>query len=38
MIEPLRDKPLLVLDLDHTLLDFSRRTIEQGGEAGSLKR
>ncbi|GMH97588.1 hypothetical protein TrVE_jg1597 [Triparma verrucosa] len=38
MINPLRPKPLLVLDLDHTLLDFSRKTLENGGEPGSLKR
>jgi len=31
--EPRRDKPLMVLDLDHTLLDFSRKSIEQASSA-----
>ena len=29
MHEPRKGKPLMVLDLDHTLLDFSRKSIEQ---------
>ena len=35
---PRPGKPLLVLDLDHTLLDFSRKTIERGGMAETMKR
>lgn len=47
IIAPPRDKkPLLVLDLDHTLLDFSRKRLEQDsmthevgqGSAASMKR
>jgi ubiquitin-like domain-containing CTD phosphatase 1 len=38
MNEPRGNKPLLVLDLDHTLLDFSTKTIQTGGSVDSLKR
>ena len=31
--EPRKGKPLMVLDLDHTLLDFSRKSIEQASTA-----
>jgi ubiquitin-like domain-containing CTD phosphatase 1 len=31
MNEPRAQKPLLVLDLDHTLLDFSSKTLQQDG-------
>jgi len=31
--EPRAGKPLMVLDLDHTLLDFSRKSIEQASTA-----
>ena len=33
MNEPRPGKPLMVLDLDHTLLDFSRKSIEQASNA-----
>ncbi|GFH49280.1 HAD-superfamily subfamily IIID h [Chaetoceros tenuissimus] len=33
MNEPREGKPLMVLDLDHTLLDFSRKSIEQASNA-----
>jgi ubiquitin-like domain-containing CTD phosphatase 1 len=33
MHEPREGKPLMVLDLDHTLLDFSRKSIEQASTA-----
>lgn len=33
MNPPRPGKPLLVLDLDHTLLDFSSRQLQQGGHA-----
>ncbi len=33
MHEPRKGKPLMVLDLDHTLLDFSRKSIEQASTA-----
>jgi len=45
MNKPREGKPLLVLDLDHTLLDFSRKALERdstdqvgGGTALSMKR
>jgi ubiquitin-like domain-containing CTD phosphatase 1 len=39
MNQPRQGKHLLVLDLDHTLLDFSsRHIIENGGVPGSMKR
>jgi ubiquitin-like domain-containing CTD phosphatase 1 len=36
MNQPRPNKPLLVLDLDHTLLDFSRKKIEQASHADAL--
>lgn len=33
MNDPREGKPLMVLDLDHTLLDFSRKSIEQASTA-----
>lgn len=33
MNEPRPGKPLMVLDLDHTLLDFCRKTIERSGNS-----
>jgi TFIIF-interacting CTD phosphatase-like protein len=46
MNEPREGKPLLVLDLDHTLLDFSSRTLQRdnathqvgAGMAAAMKR
>ena len=32
---PRKDKPLLVLDLDHTLLDFSRSHLQQNGHSAA---
>lgn len=32
MNEPRENKPLMVLDLDHTLLDFSRKSIQQASD------
>jgi len=36
MNEPRAGKPLMVLDLDHTLLDFSRKSIEQASNADAI--
>jgi ubiquitin-like domain-containing CTD phosphatase 1 len=43
MNEPRENKPLLVLDLDHTLLDFSSKTLQRdtgstGAAANAMKR
>ena len=43
MNDPREGKPLMVLDLDHTLLDFNRKALEQprggaGGAAGDAQR
>lgn len=36
MNQPRPNKPLMVLDLDHTLLDFSRKKIEQASHADAI--
>jgi ubiquitin-like domain-containing CTD phosphatase 1 len=36
MNEPRPNKPLMVLDLDHTLLDFNRKKIEQASHADAI--